>query len=337
MRERILPYQYSKPSRLRSDPRVRSLVKETRVSNENLVMPIFFKETDGAEPIGSMPGIEKMGEEVILRAVEELWGAGIKSILLFGSSDKRCSAGTISHDRESPFHRTISRIRENSDMLIMADVCLCAYTDHRHCGIIKDKASGAKQGSIIDNEKTVEALAEAALSYVDAGADVVAPSAMADGQVKAIRERLDESGHLDICIMSYSAKYASNFYAPFRDIYSSGPSFGDRKTYQMDPSNKREAIKEVSIDINEGADVVMVKPALAFLDIISAVKDRFAVPVAAYNVSGEYSMVKAAALKGWLDEPSCVMEILTSVKRAGADIIITYWAREATEWLKGQG
>jgi porphobilinogen synthase len=294
-------------------------------------MPLFFKEGKGALSISSMPGVKKMGEDLILKEVEKLERIGIKSILLFGSSRKKDSGGTLSYDDKSPFHHLIKSIKKNSDMLLIADVCLCAYTDHGHCGVIKKKPDLA-----IDREKTLEALTKAALSYANAGTDIVAPSAMADGQVAAIRRTLDENDYLDVSIMSYSVKYASNFYGPFRDIYKSSPAFGDRKRYQMDPANKNEALKEVAIDVNEGADIVIVKPAFFFLDIITTVKERFNVPVAAYNVSGEYSMLKAASQKGWLDEPSCAMEMLTSIKRAGADIIITYWAKEVVEWLRHQ-
>jgi porphobilinogen synthase len=307
-------------------------------------MPLFFKEGRESEPVPSMPGIKRMGQGEILKEVEKLEKLGIKAILLFGSSVKRDSRGSASYDEMSNFHKLIREIKKNSDIFLAADVCLCAYTDHGHCRIIKNSSAeagprvgrGETRHFIMDNDETLEVLAETALSYAKAGVDVVAPSAMADGQVQAIREALDEHGFLQTLIMSYSVKYASNFYGPFRDIYNSGPLFGDRRTYQMDPGNKDEALKEVGLDIQQGADIVIVKPALTCLDIISAVRQQVLVPVAAYSVSGEYSMLKAASQKGWLDEASCAMEILNSIKRAGADIIITYWAKEAVEWLKRQ-
>ena len=331
---------------------MRSLVRETRVAKEALVMPLFFRQGKGAEPVPSLPGIEKMGKESLLKEVEKLEKLGIKAILLFGSSVKKDSRGSSSYDEKSAFQKAIREIKKNSDIILITDVCLCAYTDHGHCGVIRPQraqrseaspqgtqesrpqtgARRLKPGSIIDNDVTLEVLAKIALSYAQAGADIVAPSAMADGQVGIIREALDENGFFETAIMSYSVKYASSFYGPFRDIYNSSPLFGDRRSYQMDPGNKKEALGEVRLDIQEGADIVMVKPALSYLDIISAVKEEVLVPVAAYNVSGEYAMLKAAAQKGWLDEVACAKEMLNSISRAGADIIITYWAKEAVKW-----
>ncbi|MBF0479888.1 MAG: porphobilinogen synthase, partial [Candidatus Omnitrophica bacterium] len=247
---------------------------------------------------------------------------------LFSSTSHKDALGTHSYDEKSPFHSALRAIKKASDMVIIADVCLCAYTDHGHCGVLTQEP--AKR--TIDNKKTVETFAKIAVSYADAGVDMVAPSGMADGQVKAIRGALDKNNFSQTGIMSYAVKYASSFYGPFRDIYDSSPEFGDRKTYQMDPGNKREALREALLDIKEGADIIMVKPALTYLDIISAVREKVHVPVAAYNVSGEYSMIKAAGLKGWLDEKAAALEILTSIKRAGADMIITYWAKEAAKW-----
>lgn len=297
-------------------------------------MPVFFKEGKGAEPIASMPGIQKMGHDALLKEVEKIEKLGIKAVLVFGASSRKDSAGSSSYDENSSFHKTLRALKRSSSMVIIADVCLCAYTDHGHCGVIRGQSEGDKQNDwSIDNEKTLEALAKIAVSYAGAGVDMVAPSAMADGQVRAIRQAFDSKGFSDRAIMSYSAKYASHFYGPFRDIYDSSPVFGDRRSYQMDIGNKREALTEVLLDVEEGADIIMVKPALSYLDVISAVRKEITVPVAAYNVSGEYSMVKAAALKGWLDEESCAKEILDSIKRAGADIIITYWAKEAVKWI----
>src|SRR3989338_192833 len=345
---------HQKPARLRRTPEERALLRETRLHPDDFVMPIFFKLGRGTEIVESMPGILKMGEDAMLRKVEELDALGVKAILLFGEAKKKDAMGSASYDETSSFHQGIRKIKGMSDIVVIADVCLCAYTDHGHCGILKSetavgrkqKAAGkerkrssclSSQTSVsIDHEKASETLAKIAVSYATVGVDVVAPSAMIDGQVKAIRQGLDKSGFGETAIMSYSAKYASSFYGPFRDITGAHPSFGDRKTYQMDPANKREAVRETLLDIEEGADMVMVKPALCFLDVISAIREKVNVPVAADNVSGEYSMVKTAAQKGWLDERSAAIEILTSIKRAGADIIISYWADQAVKWLKNE-
>jgi porphobilinogen synthase len=335
-----------RPSRLRAGENIRSLVRETRLAKESLVMPLFFKEGSKSERIPSMPGIAKMGSDAVLKEVEVLDKAGINAVLLFGSHGRKDSAATAAFDEDSAFHKAICRIKENSDIVVIADVCACAYTDHGHCGILKSQShkdsaerrvaspKGTRTQVIIDNEKTLDVLAKIAVSYARSGADMVAPSAMADGQVRAIREALDRSGFSETAIMGYSAKYASAFYGPFRDIYDSSPVSGDRRSYQMDIGNSREALMEAALDVEEGADIVMVKPALAALDIIKAVKERVRVPVAAYSVSGEYSVIKAAADKGWLDEEASAMEILASIKRAGADIIITYWAKEAAAWIQ---
>ncbi|MBF0384280.1 MAG: porphobilinogen synthase [Candidatus Omnitrophica bacterium] len=323
----------NKTTRLRKNPLLRSLVRETELNIDDLIMPIFFKDGKGTEAVPSMPGINKFSSECLLREAEALGKSGIKSILLFGSSPKKDSSGSSSYNEESQFHKAIKNIKKSSDLIIIADVCLCAFTDHGHCGIAK-KTSGKNGAHLqIDDSKTAETLAKIAVSYAKAGADMVAPSAMANGQVKAIRETLDKNGFTDTSIISYSAKYASNFYGPFRGIYDSTPKGSDRKGYQMDFGNKREAIREIFLDIEEGADIVMVKPALSYLDIIQSIRDKVNIPIAAYNVSGEYSMVKAAHLKGWLDEKSVALEILQSIKRAGADIIISYWAKEATKWI----
>lgn len=335
-----------KPSRLRRSSALRDLVRETRLHLADLVAPLFFKMGRGTEKVESMPGIEKMGEDALCREAEKLEQLGVKAVLLFGAAGEKDVAGSAAYQEKSPFHRAIRKIKETSDLAVITDVCLCAYTDHGHCGILtrpktedqrqktNKRMSGSRDSVVIDEEKTLETLAKIAVSHAAAGADVVAPSAMADGQVRAIRARLDANGFSGVAIMSYSSKYASSFYGPFRDIAGTHPSFGNRKTYQMDPANKREAVWEALLDVEEGADMVMVKPALCFLDVISAIRDEVKVPIAAYNVSGEYAMVKAAAGKGWLDESSAAMEILTSIKRAGADVIITYWAREACHWLK---
>ncbi len=319
----------NRPQRLRANKNLRGLVKETRLSIDDLVMPVFFKEGAGSEDINSMPGIKKYGEDDLLREIEDLQKRGIKAILLFGSTNKKDCDGSQSYDENSSFHKIIRRIKENIDILLITDVCLCAYTDHGNCFAVK--------GSQIDIKKTLTALAKIAVSHAKSGVDMIAPSAMIDGQVKAIRSLLDKDGFDNTPIMSYSTKFASNFYGPFRDIHNSSPSFGSRKHHQMDFANKAEALKEALLDIEEGVDIVMVKPALCYLDIISDIKQKVCVPVASYNVSGEYSMIKAASEKGWLDEKESALEMLTSIKRAGSDILITYWAKEASTWLKTQG
>jgi len=317
-----------RPSRLREKPELRKLFSEIRLAKEDLVMPLFFKEGKGKDPIDSMPGIFKLGEDDLLREIESLEKTGIKAVILFASTLKKDGMGSSSYDENSPFHCALRKIRKASNIIIIADVCLCAYTDHGHCGIIGSSGNDM----LLDNKKTLGTLSRIAVSYADSGADIVAPSAMADGQVKAIRCGLDTNGFTGISILSYSVKYASAFYGPFRDIYDSSPISGDRKRYQLDPANRIEAVKEAKLDVEEGADIVMVKPAFLYLDVIKTLKETVNVPVAAYNVSGEYSMVKSASSKGWLDETACVQEMLTSIKRAGANIIITYWAKTAAKW-----
>lgn len=321
-----------RPDRLRRSLALRNLFRETNLRQDDFVLPLFFKEGKGSLSIASMPGIKKMGQAELLREIEKAQKLGIKAILLFGSTLDKDSSGSKSYDEKSPFHQAIRQIKKSSSIILIADVCLCAYTHHGHCGILTRKNAPA-----IDNEKTLEALAKAAVSYAGAGVDIVAPSAMCDGQVRSIRQELDKNSFSDTAIMSYAVKYASSFYGPFRDIYDSRPLSGDRRSYQIDPGNKREALREAMLDAEEGADIIMVKPALAYLDIISVVHGAVNLPVAAYNVSGEYAMVKAAALKGWLDERAAAMEMLGAMKRSGADIIITYWAKEAAQWLLLRG
>lgn len=314
--------------RLRVNETIRSLVRETRVSIAELVYPIFVMEgIDIRNPIPSMPGIyqysiDRLDEELV-RIVE----SGISSILLFGIPLHKDEVGSSAYDDEGVTQRAIRHIKEKyPKILVIADVCLCEYTSHGHCGIVRE-------GKII-NDETLPLLAKSAVSLAKAGADIIAPSDMMDGRVKVIREALDEKGFTDIAIMAYSAKYSSGYYAPFREAAHSAPCFGDRKTYQMDYANRKEAILEVEEDLAEGADIVMVKPALAYLDVIREVADRFDCPIAAYNVSGEYSMVKAAAANGWVDEKKIVMENIIGMKRAGAKIIITYHALDVATWLK---
>ena len=315
--------------RLREQGPVRDLVRETRLSAANFVYPLFV--THGSEvraEIEPMPGcyhtsIDRLGEEV-----DEVTALGIPAVLLFGLPPAKDAVGSGAYDPEGIIQEAVRVIKERAPgLLVVGDVCLCEYTDHGHCGVISEGR--------IDNDATLELLARAALTQAQAGADMVAPSAMMDGQVRAIRETLDAHGFEDTPIMGYAAKYASAFYGPFRVAADSTPQFGDRRTYQMDPANRRMALREIESDIAEGADIVMVKPALAYLDVIREARARSDYPLAAYNVSGEYSMVKAAARAGWIDEQPVTLELLTAMRRAGADIIISYHAKEAARWLQG--
>lgn len=296
-------------------------------------MPLFVRPGSGIKrEISSMPGNYQFSADTLVEEVKEIASLGIPGIILFGIPDSKDELGTEAYADDGIIQKAIRAIKKNvSDILVITDVCMCEYTNHGHCGYIKkDKKTGEYQ---VDNDETLKLLSKEALSHAEAGVDIVAPSDMMDGRVGAIREILDQNGYENIPIMSYAAKYASAFYGPFRDAAESPPSFGDRRSYQMDTPNSEEAIREVSLDIDEGADIVMVKPALPYLDIIRLIKDQFGYPVAAYNVSGEYSMVKAAHEKGWLDEKTVAMEILMGIKRAGADIILTYWAKDAARWL----
>ncbi len=308
--------------RLRKNENFRRLVRETRLSVDDLVYPLFVVPGKGVKkPIGSMPGQFQMSADNIAKEAREAYRMGIGAILLFGIPSKKDEQGTGAFARDGIVQQTIKRVKnEVPELLVITDVCLCEYTSHGHCGII-DKG-------VVQNDITLEVLAETAVSQVKAGADMVAPSAMMDGQILTIREALDESSFDDVPVMAYGAKYASSFYGPFREAAESAPQFGDRRAYQMDPANADEAIREISLDVNEGADIIMVKPALPYLDIICRARQEFDLPLAAYNVSGEYAMLKAAGQLGWLDEEKAMMESLTAIKRAGADIIITYWAKD---------
>jgi porphobilinogen synthase len=301
---------------------MRALVQETRLSPDMLVLPLFVCEGEGVRrEVPSMPGVCNLSVDEAVREVARAKGDGIRSVLLFGIPDTKDDIGSLAYDPEAPVQSAIRAIkRELPDVLVVTDVCLCEYTDHGHCGIVI--------GEEIANDASVDQLVRAAVSHAVAGADIVAPSDMMDGRVGAIRHALDERGFERTAIMSYAAKYCSAFYGPFRDAAGSTPQFGDRKTHQMDPANVQEALREVEQDIEEGADIVMVKPALPYLDVIAKVKDRFGHPTAAYHVSGEYAMLKAAVRNGWLDEPRAMLESMTAIRRAGADIIITYYARE---------
>jgi len=318
-----------RPRRLRESPALRRLVRETRLDAAALVHPLFVTAGGGlVEPIVSMPGQSRWTVESLETEIGALSSASLNAVLLFGIPALKDARGSGASDANGPVPRAIAGIqRANSDMIIIADVCLCEYTDHGHCGLV----TGDGQ---VDNDATLPLLAEAAVAYADAGAHVVAPSAMMDHQVGAIRRALDDAGHRHVAIMAYSAKYASAFYGPFRDAAGSTPSFGDRRAYQMDAANAREALREVRLDLEEGADIVMVKPAGPYLDIVRQVRDAVDVPLAAYQVSGEYAMLKAAAERGWIDERRAVLETLTGIRRAGADIVITYYAKQAAEWLR---
>lgn len=313
--------------RLRRTEALRALVRESRVEVGDLVYPLFVVEGNKVkEEITSMPGIFHYSVDLLPKEVEEIAKLGLPAVLLFGIPEDKDEVGSAAYDPEGITQRAIRTIKKSvPELIVMTDVCLCEYTSHGHCGIIVD--------GYVDNDKTLELLARTAVSQAEAGADMVAPSDMMDGRVRAIRQSLDKNGFELIPIVSYAAKYASAFYEPFREAAQSTPQFGDRRSHQMDPPNWREALREVEQDIAEGADMVMVKPALAYLDVIRKVRDSFHHPLAAYNVSGEFTMVKAAAQLGWLDEKRIVLEILTAIKRAGADIIITYHAKEAARWL----
>jgi porphobilinogen synthase len=313
----------TRPRRLRANAAIRGMVRETRVNHDGLVMPMFIVDgTDQVQPIGSMPGVARLSVDAAVREARALDAAGVRSVLLFGIPDFKDAYATSNYDPNGVVQRGARAIKDAlPHLLVIADLCNCEYTDHGHCGILD--ASGD-----VDNDRTLELLAKTALTYAHAGVDVIAPSDMMDGRVAAIRTALDGEGFTKTAIMSYSAKYASAFYGPFREAADSAPAFGDRRTYQMDPANGREALREVALDVAEGADIVMVKPAMAYMDLIRRVRDLVDLPVACYNVSGEYAMVKAAAERGWIDEERIVDELLTGFARAGADIIITYFAKD---------
>jgi porphobilinogen synthase len=323
-----MSYPTHRPRRLRRNEALRNLVRETRLTTANLIYPMFvFPGTKVRQEVSSMPGVYQQSVDQIVEEAREVESLGIPGTILFGLPETKDPRGVSSLHAQGVVQRAIEAIRKAKlNLLVITDVCLCEYTDHGHCGIVEDGE--------IANDATLEILAQQALSHARAGADIVAPSDMMDGRVAAIRKMLDANKFENIAILSYAAKYCSGFYGPFREAAQSAPQFGDRRSYQMDPANAREALKEVAMDLEEGADMVMVKPALAYLDVIRRVRDHFDVPVAAYNVSGEYSMVKAAAKNGWLDEKRMVLEILTGIQRAGADILLTYHAKDVARWLK---
>jgi porphobilinogen synthase len=313
--------------RLRYNATLRDLVRETSLSPSDFIAPLFVVPGEGVkQPVPSMPGVDRFSPDLAASEAKELAKLGVGAVILFGIPDGKDARGASSADLEGPVCRAIRAIKSASpSTVVITDVCLCEYTDHGHCGVIK--------GDTVDNDATLPILAAEALAHARAGADVVAPSDMMDGRVAAIRAALDGGGFLEIPILAYAAKYASGFYGPFREAAESTPSFGDRRAYQMDPGNVREAVKEILSDVEEGADLVMVKPAMAYLDVVRAAKEATHVPVACYNVSGEYAMVKAAAANGWIDGKRVTLELLTSMKRAGADLILTYHAKEAAVWL----
>ncbi|WP_457567037.1 porphobilinogen synthase [Desulfurobacterium sp.] len=317
--------------RLRKNENIRRMVRETHLSVDDLIYPLFIVEGEGIkEEIKSMPGQFRYSIDKVVEEVKEVKELGIPAIILFGIPEHKDEFGSDSFSDNGIIQRSIRAIKEAvPDMYVITDVCFCEYTSHGHCGYLKCNGNVCD----IDNDKTLELLKKQVVSHAKAGADMVAPSGMMDGMIKAIREGLDEAGFTDIPIMSYAAKYASAYYGPFRDAAESAPSFGDRRSYQMDPANINEALREVALDIEEGADIVMVKPALSYMDVIRAVKENFKYPTAAYNVSGEYSMIKAAAANGWIDEKRVVLETLLSMKRAGADIILTYFAKDVAKWI----
>lgn len=316
-----------RPRRLRRSPAIRQMVRETTLSVKDFIYPIFVRHGQNIkEPISSMPGQYHFSVDRIVQEVEEAWSLGIPSIILFGLPDKKDAVGSRSYAEDGVVQQAISAIKEKvPDMVVMTDVCLCEYTDHGHCGVIKEGQ--------VDNDATLELLARQAVSHAKAGADFVAPSDMMDGRVAVVRQELDVNNFQDVGILSYAVKYASAFYGPFREAAESAPQFGDRSGYQMDSANAIEAIKEAVLDMEEGADMIMVKPALPYLDIVRRVREECLLPLAAYNVSGEYAMIKAADEKGWIDGTRVMMETLLSIKRAGADLILTYFAKEAAQIL----
>ena len=317
-----------RPRRLREKALLRAMTRETSLAVDDFVYPLFVVHGRGVrEPISSMPGQSQLSVDELVKEAKDAAGMGIPAILLFGLPADKDPRGSEAYAEDGIVQQAVRAVKDRvPDLLVITDVCLCEYTSHGHCGVVED--------GVVRNDPTLELIARTAVSHADAGADMVAPSDMMDGRVGAIREALDETSYADTPIMAYSAKYASTFYGPFREAANSTPQFGDRRSYQMDPANAQEAMREIALDIDEGADIVMVKPALPYLDIISRAKSEFGVPLAAYSVSGEYAMIKAAGTLGWLDEERAMMEALVSIRRAGADIVITYFAKEAARALE---
>jgi porphobilinogen synthase len=329
----------SRPRRLRTTPGIRAMVRETEINAHDFIYPLFVRHGKGRSEIRSMPGVYQLSVEEAVREAEAAAKSGVNAVILFGIPAQKDPIGLENFAENGIVQQAIRAIKkEIPEMVVVTDVCLCEYTDHGHCGILNTGEhfhAGYPEGYVL-NDETLDILAKVAISHAECGADIVAPSGMMDGMVAAIREGLDVSGYANLPIMSYAVKYASSFYGPFREAAEGAPKFGDRKSHQMDPGNVREALHEAAIDVDEGADMLMVKPALAYLDVIRVVKDAFPeLPMVAFNVSGEYSMIKAAAANGWVDETKVTLETLTSIKRAGADIIITYHAVDAARWLAG--
>ena len=322
-----MAFPITRPRRLRRNDTLRRMIRETRLSPDNLVHPLFVCPGRGiVNPVPSMPGVAQLSVDQVAAEARAIHAAGVPAIILFGIPERKDALGSEAWNDNGEVQRAIREIKEKvPGLVVITDVCMCEYTDHGHCGAVR--------GTDVDNDATLELLAREALSHARAGADIVAPSDMMDGRVGAIRTALDRDGFSEIAIMAYSAKFASAFYGPFREAAESAPQFGDRRSYQMDPSNGEEALREVALDLEEGADIVMVKPALPYLDLIWRVKNQFRVPVAAYNVSGEYAMIRAAGINGWLDEERTIMEVLTSIRRAGADLILSYFAKEVAKKL----
>lgn len=319
---------FKRHRRLRKSASLRAMVRETHLHAEDLIYPLFIVEGENKRnEISSMPGAFQISLDLLKDEIEEITELGIKAVILFGVPDEKDECGTGAYIDDGIVQKATRIVKELApEMLVIADTCLCEYTDHGHCGVVED--------GYVQNDRSLELLVKTAVSQAKAGADIIAPSNMMDGFVAAIRKGLDEAGFEEIPIMSYAVKYSSAFYGPFREAANSAPQFGDRKTYQMDPANRMEALREAQSDMEEGADMLIVKPALSYLDIIRDVRNEFNAPLVAYNVSGEYSLIKAAALNGWVDEKAIVMEMLTSIKRAGADMMITYFAKDAARWLK---
>ena len=323
-----MAFPVNRPRRLRRSDTFRRMVRETRLAPDDFIQPYFVcPGRDVRKPVGTMPGVAQLSVDNVVRAAGETWAAGVPAVILFGIPTRKDATGSTAWDDQGEVQRAIRAIKQHvPGLAVITDVCMCEYTDHGHCGVVA--------GSDVDNDATIDLLVREALSHARAGADMVAPSDMMDGRVGAIRAALDSEGFSHLPIMAYSAKFASAFYGPFREAAESAPQFGDRRSYQMDPPNGDEAMREIALDLDEGADIVMVKPALPYLDLIYRAKLEFNVPVAAYNVSGEYSMLRAAGLNGWLDEERATLEVLTAIKRAGADLILTYFATSVARSLR---
>jgi porphobilinogen synthase len=323
-----MEFPFVRMRRLRRTETLRRMVRETTLSTDDLIQPLFVVEGSRVKnPVSSMPGVFQLSIDNLVGEAQRAWDAGVPAVILFGIPAQKNAEGSSSWSMDGIVQKATRAIKErNKDLCVVADVCFCEYTNHGHCGVLAD--------GDVDNDATLENLQKQSVSLAESGADIIAPSGMMDGMVGAIREGLDESGFEQTPIMSYAAKFASGYYGPFREAAESTPSFGDRRTYQMDPANGREAVREAQLDIAEGADIIMVKPALAYLDVIKDMRDEFDLPIAAYSVSGEMAMIEAAAQKGWIDRKRIILETLISMKRAGADMILTYWATEVAAWLK---